>query len=164
MWQYCIVADLEILLHAEFWWCLSTRWPCKPELQWYILCWRPNCLEVSHQCSSSWAAKGWAHTLSRNWGCLPQGFYWFNSLSCLPSGNLILRHSFKCLSRKFPFMILSTCRWKASVSSPQMTGQGPAWMGLHTQLQIWRKPWKAWQDIYLVKHGSLYLVNEGYNW
>ena len=47
-------------------------------------------------------------------------------------------------------IIFSTCRWKASVSFLQMTGQVLAWMGQHMQLQTSRKRWKAWQDIFLV--------------
>lgn len=48
-------------------------------------------------------------------------------------------------------MIFHTHRWKASVSSLQMTGHVLAWTEQRMQLQTSRKRWKAWQDIYLVK-------------
>ena len=56
------------------------------------------------------------------------------------------------LSRILFLIIFSTCRWKASVSFLQMTGQVLAWMGQHMQLQTSRKRWKAWQDIFLVNY------------
>lgn len=55
------------------------------------------------------------------------------------------------VSQEFCFWSFSTCRWKASVSFLQMTGQLQTWMGQHMQLQTSRKRWKAWLDIFLVK-------------
>ena len=60
----------------------------------------------------------------------------------------------KCFQNKicYDLFIFHTYRWKAFVSSLQMTGQAPEWMGQHMQLQTSRKRWKAWQHIYLVKN------------